>query len=103
MANKIDQHETFFLCYNYQHKTKRCVLREVYTEIRIESNREPFLAFPIEFRNITTNNKDKPCSAHKISVQIKTNDVMLLKETINAISMLFEVAQRRSIEKSLNA
>ena len=29
--------------------------------------------------NITTNNKDKPCGAHKMSVQIKTNDIMLLK------------------------
>lgn len=59
--------EVVFLC----HKgiitlTKRCVLREVSTEIRIESNnqatRELFLAFPMEFHNIATNNeghKDK--------------------------------------------
>ena len=43
------------------------------------------------------------CSAHKMSVQVKTNDVMLLKETINLISIVFEVEQRRSIDKSLNA
>ena len=46
---------------------------------------ELFLTFPMVF-TFTIDNKDKPCSAHKMSVQIKTNDVMLLKETINPIS-----------------
>ena len=38
-----------------------------------------------------------------MSLQIKTNDAMLLKETINPISKLFEVAQNRSNKKALNA
>jgi len=44
------------------------------------------------------NSKDKPCSTHEMAVQTKTNEAMLLKETINPISILFEVAQSRSIE-----
>lgn len=74
----------------------------------IESNYqvtiELLLTFPMEFTILRQLIKiSHACSARKMSVQIKTNDAMLLKETINPISKLFEVAQNRSNKKSLNA